>query len=270
MTRDTFEANPGLCELFKRKILDRAHSAGLSPDLIDFKSRIDMKGTFQESMQVFYRAYPLLGQDSDYIQLRRSHGLSGAALEQSWRSYERNNRSDRSMMPELTVTFSITSDPTGFEKEDEQLSKAIDRQNAMNPSDDVQSGLMKMVLDRVTAMVGENATKAILHRIGREIGSTAFHSFSTRQEPTQDPVEALDHAIRIRGLGRVIDMIETRNRTNLTYTCTINAERLRCNIIRGIVTRWLESHLHKKVDNLDDHCTTQEPHPCAFHITFKN
>ena len=50
MIRDTFEANPGLYELFKRKILDRAQSAGFSKGMIDFESRIDMKGTFQDNL----------------------------------------------------------------------------------------------------------------------------------------------------------------------------------------------------------------------------
>jgi predicted hydrocarbon binding protein len=91
MIRDTFATNPGLCELFKRKILERARFVGLSEGLIDFEAHIDMKGTYQDNLRTFYRQYPQLSQDSDYFRIKSIRPLSGAALEQSWRGYERNN-----------------------------------------------------------------------------------------------------------------------------------------------------------------------------------
>jgi len=91
MIRDTFETNPGLRELFRRKILERARFVGLSEGLIDFQAHIDMKGTYQDNLRTFYRQYPQLSQDSDYFRIKSIRPLSGAALEQSWRGYERNN-----------------------------------------------------------------------------------------------------------------------------------------------------------------------------------
>jgi len=91
MIRDTFETNPGLRELFKRKILERARFVGLTEGLIDFDSQIDMKGTYQDNLRTFYREYPQLSQDSDYFRIKSIRPLRGAALEQSWRGYERNN-----------------------------------------------------------------------------------------------------------------------------------------------------------------------------------
>jgi predicted hydrocarbon binding protein len=91
MIRDTFEANPGLRELFKRKILERARFVGLREGLIDFEAHLDMKGTYQDNLRTFYRQYPQLSQDSDYFRIKSIRPLSGAALEQSWRGYERTN-----------------------------------------------------------------------------------------------------------------------------------------------------------------------------------
>jgi predicted hydrocarbon binding protein len=91
MIRDTFEANPGLRELFKRKILERARFVGLREGLIDFEAHIDMKGTYQDNLRTFYRQYPQLSQDSDYFRIKSIRPLSGAALEQSWRGYEQTN-----------------------------------------------------------------------------------------------------------------------------------------------------------------------------------
>ena len=91
MIRDTFEANPGLRELFKRKILERARFVGLREGLIDFDAHLDMKGTYQDNLRTFYRQYPQLSQESDYFRIKSIRPLSGAALEQLWRGYERTN-----------------------------------------------------------------------------------------------------------------------------------------------------------------------------------
>ncbi|MGD0178143.1 MAG: hypothetical protein ABSC50_15105, partial [Candidatus Bathyarchaeia archaeon] len=64
MIRDTFETNPGLSELFKRKIIERARFVGLSEGLIDFEAQIDKKGTYQDNLRTFYREYPQLTQNS--------------------------------------------------------------------------------------------------------------------------------------------------------------------------------------------------------------
>jgi len=104
MIRDTFETNPGLRELFKRKILERARYVGLSEGLIDFKAHIDMKGTYQDNLRTFYRQYPQLSWDSDYFRIKSIRPLSGAALEQSWRGYERNNGHE---------TLEVAGAPTG-------------------------------------------------------------------------------------------------------------------------------------------------------------
>lgn len=86
---------------------------GLNKSHIDFESQIDLKGTYHENLRNFYRKYPLLGQDSDYFRIRSVRPINGAALEQSWRSYERDNGhktpepTEQPILPELVVTYTI-------------------------------------------------------------------------------------------------------------------------------------------------------------------
>jgi predicted hydrocarbon binding protein len=288
MIRDTFEANPGLCELFKRKIIDRAQSAGLSKDMIDFDSRIDMKGTFHDNLRTFYREYPQLAQDSDYFRLKSPRSLSGVVLEQSWLSYERSNgRTERPeearlIVPQLTITYTVGREsPAAREevkKEPETISgNAMLAKVEMNQTQSNHSELVRLLLDRVTAIAGESVTQTILHQIGREIGLTAF-DLSRNQTPAGNLVAALDHALRDRGLGRVVGLEEIDHRSSVTYVCTIEECRLcrkgaaatsTCSVMRGMVTRWFESHLRKKAESIEGACVDANSHLCVFRVKFK-
>jgi len=278
MIRDTFETNPGLCELFKRKILSRAQSAGLSSELIDFKTQIDMKGTFQENLRAFYREYPQLAEESDYLRLRSPRRLTGAALEQSWRSYQRSNRQTErplapgTILPEFTVTFTIGRESAiaGHQKSNpnSNLATTIPPQSERTHRISTYSELTKLVLDRVTAMAGANVTKTILHQIGREIGSTAYHS-STAQTVPFNLAADLDQVLGLCGFGKVVDLHESEHRTSVTYTCTIETKSASCDVTRGIVSHWLESHLHRKPQNIEGPCSSDGPHVCIFRITFR-
>ena len=290
MVRDTFERNPGLCELFKRKILDRAESVGLKADLIDFDSQIDMKGTFQENLRSFYREYSQLAVNSDYLRLKSSRPLSGAALEQSWLSYERSNAQELTeepmgadaIIPKLTVTYTIGREsaiasseaPNGPEMAPARalLSQVEPAQGQLTHSE-----LMKLLLDRVTAMAGEDVAKTILHQVGRDLGRTAF-DHARRQYPTNNLAAGLDHALRSRALGHVVELEEVDHASNVTYTCRIAdcsfcKKRVEgnpsCSIMRGIVSRWLESHLQKKTEHIEGGCVTANPHICLFRLTFR-
>jgi len=128
MIRDTFENNPGLHELFKRKILERARFVGLSETLIDFDSHLDKTLTYTDNLRIFYRKYPRLSQGSDYFRIKSIRPLTGAALEWSWRNYERNNGhkvqelpkrkaikqslTTDAIMPELVITYTIGHPPS--------------------------------------------------------------------------------------------------------------------------------------------------------------
>ena len=295
MIRDTFESNPGLCELFKRNILNRAESVGLSGHLIDFESQLDMKGSYQENLRRFYRTYPQLAEHSDYIRLRSPRPLSGVALEQSWRGYEGSNANEigepiekrttlsaRAFVPELTVTYTVrhesatdreaTGEPDGIST-DAMLSAAESNSVASTHAE-----LMKLLLDRITATAGEKFTKTILRQIGGEIGRTAFHHSSRNENPTDDLTEALDHALRIRGLGRVktIEMLD--HGPNVTYRCAIEecsvchrqvAASSTCDVMRGVVSRWLESLLHKKTERTEAACNSVGSHLCVIYVTFR-
>ncbi len=297
MIRDTFETNPGLCELFKRKILERARFVGLSENLIDFEARIDMKGTYQDNMRVFYRQYPQLSQDSDYFRTKSFRPLSGAALEQSWRGYERNNGhatpeltrepteqllTTEAIMPDLVITYTIGGKSVMARKEapkePESISiKPILGQAEANPAASTYGELVKSILDRVTAMAGQKVTKTILHQIGQEIGRTAFNHSKDQILP-DNLVEALDHALSIRGWGRVLDLDKTYHGSNVTYVCTIEGAHLyykrvstnpTCDIMRGIVSRWLESFVQKNAESIETACVAARSHLCVFRVTFR-
>lgn len=280
MIRDTFETNPGLCELFKRKIIDKARSSGFSKDKIDFESHIDMKGTFQDNLRSFYRAYPQLAQDSDYFRLKSQRQLSGVVLEQSWRSYERSNRRkdlrEGIIVPELTVTYTVGRGFPPTQDENTRGPDATSGNAEVDQTSSAHSEIMRLLLDRVTAIAGEDVTKTILLQIGREIGRTAFHR--SNQTQAGNLAAGLDHALRSRGLGRVVDLEENSRQSSVTYVCTIEecnlcrngvAATSSCSVMRGIVTRWLESHLEKKAESIDGDCLDAGSHRCVFRIMFR-
>ena len=295
MIRDTFDANPGLCELFKRRILNRAQTVGLSGNQIDFESQLDMKGSYQENLRRFYRTYPQLAEHSDYVRLRSSRPLSGVALEQSWRGYEDSNANEirepterrttlsaRAFVPELTVTYTVRHEPaTDREVPREPETISTDAMLSAAESNSVASThaeLMKLLLDRITATAGEKFTKTILHQIGGEIGRTAFHHSLRKENPADNLTEALDQALRVRGLGRVkiIEMLD--HGPSVTYRCAIEecsvchrqgAASSTCDVMRGVVSRWLESLLHKKVERTEAVCNAVGSHLCVIYVTFR-
>jgi predicted ArsR family transcriptional regulator len=296
MIRDTFEANPGLYELFKRRILNRAHSVGLRGDLIDFESQIDMKGSYHENLRRFYRTYPELAEHSDYIRLKSPRPLSGVVLEQSWRCYEGSNANESpeptekatalsamTLMPELTVTYTIRHESPMEREEMAGGPEAISTDATLSAGESnlvasTHRELMKMLLDRITATAGEKFTKTILHQIGGEIGRTAFHH-SSRNGPQPDSLaEALDYALRIRGLGRVVDLEKLDHGWSVTYRCAIEecslchrdvAASSTCDVMRGVVSRWLESFLQKKAESTEAACVSVRSHLCIIHVTFR-
>jgi len=232
MIHDTFETNLGLRELFKRKIIERARFVGLSEDLIDFKTQIDVKGTYQDNLRIFYKQYPQLSENSDYFRIKSVRPLRGVALERSWRSYERNNGHEipeltgmpteqppttRAMMPELVITYTISRQTAMARKEGPEEHEPISispptlGQGEANPAASSYRELVNSILDRVTAMAGEKATRAILHQIGREIGRTTFN-YSRDQNQPDKLAEALDHFLNIRGWGRVRDLAKKNER----------------------------------------------------------
>jgi predicted hydrocarbon binding protein len=296
MIRDTFESNPGLCELFKRKMLERARFVGFSEGLIDFESQIDIRGTYQDNLRIFYREYPQLSQKSDYFRIKSIRPLSGVALEQSWRSYERNNGYEitepteqpltaEAIMPELTITYTIGCGPVMARKEEPKDHEPISAKPIF-PQADADSAaathreLLKSILDRVTAMTGEKATRMILHQIGQEIGRTAFnHSKDQTQSMSLDNlVESLDRVLSIRGWGRVQDLDKIDHGSSVTYVCTINGCPLcydrvsrgpTCDIMCGVVSRGLGSIVQKNAESIETTCVAAGSQPCVFRVTFR-
>ena len=290
MIRDTFETNLGLCELFKRKILERARLVGLSEDLIDFETQIDMKGTYQDNLRIFYREYPQLSQNSDYFRIDPIRPLSGAVLEQSWRAYERNNGHEISeltrepteqpltaeaAMPGFIITYTIGGESATARKEapkePEPISiKPILRQAEANAAASTHREFVKSILDRVTAVAGEKGTKTILHQIGQEFGVTAFN-YSRDRILSDNLVAALDDVLSIRGWGRVLDLGKTDHGSSVTYMCAIKGCPLcpTCGITHGIVSGWLESFVQKKAEIIETACVATASQPCVIRVTFR-
>jgi len=284
MIRDTFETNPGLCELFKRKILERARFVGLNEGLIDFEAQIDKKGTYQDNLRTFYREYPQLTQNSDYFRMAAIRPLSGAALEQAWRSFQENTRHETSgsIMPEFAVTYTFGGESVMARNVEPREPEPIPNeptfpQGETNLAASTHRELVRSILDRVTAMAGEKVTKSILHQVGLEIGSTEFN-YSRGQILPDDPVEALDHVLNIRGLGRVLDLRKTDGVSRVTYECSVKGCSLcykrtstspTCGIMRGIVTRWLESYVQRNADSTETACASSGSQPCVLRVTFR-
>ncbi len=296
MIRDTFETNPGLCELFKRKIVERARVLGLSEGMIDFESQIDMKGTYEDNLRSFYREYPQLSQESDYFRIKPIRPLSGAVLERSWQAYERNNGHENldpnaqpanhpytvtAMLPELTITYTIGVGPvvtrTAAPKQPDPFSaEPVIQQVEANSSTSMHSELVNSILDHVTAMTGERVAKMILHQVGQEIGGTAYN-YTGDQTLFHGPIEALDHVLRTRGFGRAVSLDRINHGPNVTYVCGITGRPSchkgvspspTCHINRGVVSRWLESFVQKKAESIETACASAS-HPCVIRVTFR-
>jgi hypothetical protein len=217
MIRDTFEVNPGLCELFRSKILERARFFGFSEDLIDFATHLDMKGTYQDNMRIFYREYPQLSHNSDYLRIKSMRPLTGAALDLSWRSFERNNgheitKSTRTpigqpltteaIMTELVITYTIGGAPEASGKEapktsDPTSTKPITPRTESSPAASTYRELVKSILDRVTVLAGEKTTRIILHQIERDMGRATFN-YSRDETPPHHLVEVIDDVLHRR------------------------------------------------------------------------
>lgn len=217
MIRDTFEANPGLRELFRNKIRERARFVGLSEDLIDFETHLDTKGTYQDNMRIFYREYPQLSHNSDYLRIKSMRPLTGAALGRSWRSFERNNGNDitkptktptaeplttEPIMPELIITYTIRGAPDTSGNEvpktaEPASTKPITPRTESDLAASTYRELVKSILDRLTVLAGEKTTRMILHQIEQEMGRTTFN-YSRDERPSHHLVEALDDVLHKR------------------------------------------------------------------------
>jgi predicted hydrocarbon binding protein len=290
MIRDTFETNPGLCELFKRKILERARFVRLDENLLDFGTHIDMKGTYQDNLRTFYREYPQLSQNSDCFRITPIRPLSGAALEQSWRSYERNNGHEvpeptreptdqrlttEAIMPQLIITYTVGGESVmarkeAFKEPEPSSTRPALPQVEANSADSTYRELVESILSHVTALAGEKVTKTILHHVGQEIGSIAFNRSRNQMQPN-NLVEALDRVLNIRGWGRVTDISKTVSGSSMTYVCTIRGCPLcpSCDILRGVVSRWFESFVQKKAESIETPCINTGSQLCVFRVTFR-
>ena len=216
MIRDTFESNPGLRDLFQRKMVQRARFVGLSEHLIDFKSHIDMKGTYHDNLRIFYREYPQLSQNSDFSRIKSIRPLSGAALENSWRSFQQNSGHEdieptrihnedppAAIVPELVITYSIGDGSSGTPEEPEPFPRSpMLSQAEADPAESAYEELVGLILDRVTMLAGETLSKAILYQIGRDIGRTAIKD----QILSDNIIEALEQVLSVRGWGQVPDL----------------------------------------------------------------
>jgi predicted hydrocarbon binding protein len=292
MIRDTFETNRGLCELFKHKMRERARLTGLTEGLIDFEGQIDMEGTYEDNLRIFYREYPQLSQQSDYFRIKSFRFPSGAALEKAWRSYEENNGNEikgvtaqpteHPVMPELVITYTIGRESVMAPEEAAENSELVSarpriEQEKVDSAPSTYTDLVRSILDRVTAMAGEKATKMMLHQIGQEIGMNAF-DHSRNEILPHNLRETLDHALSIRGWGRVLDLHRTDEKSNVTYECAIKEcslchERLSkgptCHVMRGIISRWLESFVRKKAESVETVCSAEGSQPCVIRVAFR-
>jgi hypothetical protein len=217
MIRDTFEANPGLCELFRSKIRERAQFVGLSKDVIDFETHLDAKGTYQDNLRIFYREYPQLSHNSDYLRIKSMRPLTRAALDRSWRSFERKNGYEitkptktpigqpvttEPIMTEIVITYTIGGAPETSGKEasktpEPSSAKPITPRAESSPPAPTYRELVKSILDRVTVLAGEKTTRLILHQIEREMGRGTFN-YSRDENPSHHLVEALDDVLHRR------------------------------------------------------------------------
>lgn len=282
MIRDTFETNPGLCELFKRKIIERARFVGLNEGLIDFEAQIDKKGTYQDNLRTFYREYPQLTQNSDYFRIASIRPLSGAALEQAWRSFQENSRhkTTEPIMLEYAITYTF-GDSSGARNEGPKEPEPIPNEPTLPQTDAAVSthgDLVRSILDRVTAVAGEKVTKSILHQVGLEIGRTEFKHLGD-QILADNPIETLNRVLSVRGLGRVLDLRKTDHESRVIYECSIKGCPLcyrqasktspTCGIMRGIISHWLESHVQKNTEGAETVCHPTGSQICVLRVTFR-
>jgi len=161
-------------------------------------------------MRIFYREYPQLSHSSDYLRIKSMRPLTGATVDRSWRSFERNNGHENTtptgrplipdpIMTELVITYTIggAHETPGKEvpKTPEPIStKPLTPRTEPTPAASTYRELVKSILDRVSVLAGEKTTRMILHQIEREMGRATFN-YSKDETSSQHLVEVVDDVI---------------------------------------------------------------------------
>lgn len=130
------------------------------------------------------------------------------------------------------------------------------------------------LVDRLRAMAGSKVATTILFGLGKEIGRTALN-YSRDTVMSDNLVQVFDEIIRTRGWGRCLAIQKQDDRGAYVVTmsdCPLCYERKAsepmCDLMRGIVTGWIETFLGKKAQrSAETVCAaTDQRGLCAFEI----
>ena len=134
------------------------------------------------------------------------------------------------------------------------------------------------MVKRLTGIAGAIVARTLLFQLGNEIGHTGLR-YSRDKILANNNAEVLDSVIRLHGWGRCLGL-DTRRETDSVYTfkmadCPLCFELKEpapaCDLMRGIVTGWMEAFLDKKViKSVETECAAVRGALCVFEVTFPN
>jgi predicted hydrocarbon binding protein len=125
-------------------------------------------------------------------------------------------------------------------------------------------------------MAGEKVTRMILQQIGQQFGGIAY-THSKEHKALNDPIEALDHVLRNRRLGRALHLDKVESGSKVTYICKFSGHQAcqgaqllspTCHVTRGVVSQWLESLHHRTAEHVETACAGGSQ-PCIVRVTFR-
>ena len=132
------------------------------------------------------------------------------------------------------------------------------------------------LVNRLRGMTGSQVAGTILFGLGNEIGQTAFR-YSKDKVMSDNLVKVFDDIIRHRGWGRCLAIEKQADRSAYVFTmseCPLcygqKATEAMCDLMRGIVTGWVEAFVNKKATKaVETECAAMGSKFCIFEATMQ-
>jgi predicted hydrocarbon binding protein len=138
--------------------------------------------------------------------------------------------------------------------------------------------MLQASVDRLTKISGERVTEVLLVQIGNEIGKVSFDHYKDEVKSDNDAGIVFDRVMRLRGWGRCLNLerqdrddgktVYVFNTADCPICCDRKATKPSCNLMRGIVSGWLEGYLGRKSSEITETtCAGIRGQLCVYELT---
>jgi predicted hydrocarbon binding protein len=133
-------------------------------------------------------------------------------------------------------------------------------------------------VDRLTKVSGERVTEVLIFQMGSEIGRVSFDHWRDEIKSDSDAGRVFDRVMRLRGWGRCLNLEkQDREDGKIVYVfntadCPVCSDRKAtkptCDLMRGIVSGWLEGYLGRKPSEVTETtCAAIHGQLCVYELT---